>query len=58
MLCTNLQLQVQQVVASELGVDMDMIKIKPAMNVTSPNATVTGGSFGSELNCAVSILKI
>eukprot|EP00088_Acartia_fossae_P062944 TRINITY_DN763_c0_g1_i1.p1 TRINITY_DN763_c0_g1~~TRINITY_DN763_c0_g1_i1.p1 ORF type:complete len:254 (+),score=89.87 TRINITY_DN763_c0_g1_i1:1-762(+) len=34
---------------------MDMIKIKPAMNVTSPNATVTGGSFGSELNCAAAI---
>ena len=46
--------QVHQVIASELGVDMSLIKIKSALNIASPNATVTGGSFGSELNCAVS----
>lgn len=47
--------KVHQVVASKLGVDMNIIKIKSAMNIVSPNATVTGGSFGSELNCAAAI---
>ena len=47
----------QQVIANELGVDINIIKMKSAMNVISPNATVTGGSFGSELNCAVSIFS-
>ena len=43
-----------QVVAKELGVDMSIIKIKPTMNVTNPNGITTGGSIGSEMNCAVS----
>merc|ERR1719444_152033 len=47
--------KVQQVIANELGVDINIIKMKSAMNVISPNATVTGGSFGSELNCAAAI---
>lgn len=41
-------------VAKELGVDMSIIKIKPTMNVTNPNGSTTGGSVGSEMNCAVS----
>ena len=44
-----------QVVAKELGVDMSIIKIKPTMNVTNPNGSTTGGSVGSEMNCAVRI---
>jgi len=51
----GLNTKVHQVIASELGVDMSLIKIKSALNIASPNATVTGGSFGSELNCAAAI---
>ena len=49
-------MQVHQVVARELGVEMKMIKIKPTANITNPNGSITGGSFGSELNCAVSYI--
>jgi len=47
-------LQVQQVVAKELGVEMNLIKIKPAISNINPNGFVTGGSWGSELSCEVS----
>ena len=46
-------IQVQQVVAKQLGVDMDIIKIKPSTNFVSPNMSPTGGSAGSEMSCAV-----
>merc|ERR1719239_909632 len=47
--------KVAQVVAKELGVPMDMIRIKPTDNVSNPNATGTFGSMGSEGNVAASI---
>ncbi len=43
--------KVQQTVAQTLGVPMDMIIIKPADNVISPNNIVTGGSTTSEMTC-------
>ena len=47
--------KVQQVVAKQLGIDMSMVKIKPTANITNPNGTVTGGSVGSEINCAAAL---
>ena len=47
--------KVRQVVADKLGIDMALIKIKPVANLTNPNAFTTGGSMGSELNCAAAI---
>merc|ERR1719204_410646 len=44
--------KVAQVVARELGVPMDIIRIKPRDNVSNPNATGTFGSMGSEGNVA------
>ena len=41
-------------VAKELGVEMNLIKIKPAISNINPNGFVTGGSWGSELSCEVS----
>ena len=43
-------------VAKELGVEMNLIKIKPAISNINPNGFVTGGSWGSELSCAVSFV--
>lgn len=51
----GLNTKVHQVVAKELGVDMSLIKIKAATLVAGPNDIVTGGSFGSELNCAAAV---
>jgi xanthine dehydrogenase/oxidase len=45
--------KVAQTVAKELGVSMDIIVVKPADNVISPNNCVTGGSTTSELTCHV-----
>ncbi len=45
--------KVAQVVAKELGISMDMIKVKPANNHMGPNDCVTGGSFGSEICASV-----
>ena len=47
--------KVQQVVAKYLGVDMSMVKIKPVANITNPNGSTTGGSFGSEINCLAAL---
>jgi len=47
--------KVAQVVARELGVPMDIIRIKPTDNVSNPNATGTFGSMGSEGNVAAAI---
>ena len=46
--------KVCQVVARELGVAMDMVRVKVTNNLTNPNGSVTGGSMGSECNCSVS----
>jgi xanthine dehydrogenase molybdopterin-binding subunit B len=46
--------QVAQVVAKELGISMDLIKLKASTALTSPNNSTTGGSMGSEMNCYVS----
>ncbi|XP_044731803.1 indole-3-acetaldehyde oxidase-like [Chrysoperla carnea] len=43
--------KVQQVAAHVLGIDMDMVQIKPANTLTAPNNFVTGGSVGSESVC-------
>ena len=45
--------KVAQVVAKELGVDMDMIRVKPSNNFANVNGSVTGGGMGSECNCSV-----
>ena len=47
--------KVAQVVAKELGIPMDMVCVKRANNMTSPNATATDGSTGSEGVCSVRI---
>jgi hypothetical protein len=49
---------VAQVVARELGISMDLIKLKASSAITSPNNTTTGGSMGSEMNCFVSFSRI
>ena len=46
--------KVCQVVARELGIPMDLIRIKPTNNFTNVNGSVTGGSMGSECCCSVS----
>lgn len=49
--------KVAQVVASTLGVSLDMVKIQPSSTVSSPNTSITAGSIGSELTCYVSYLS-
>jgi xanthine dehydrogenase molybdopterin-binding subunit B len=49
---------VAQVVARELGISMELIKLKASSAITSPNNTTTGGSMGSEMNCFVSFSRI
>ena len=44
--------------ARELGVDLSLVSIKPTNVLTNANGSVTGGSFGSELNCYVSCISI
>jgi hypothetical protein len=45
-------------VARELGISMELIKLKASSAITSPNNTTTGGSMGSEMNCFVSFYRI
>ena len=45
--------KVAQVVASELGVDLDKVRVKPSNNFANVNGSVTGGGMGSECNCSV-----
>ena len=47
--------KVAQVVARELGVSMDVIKIKPTNNLINPNSSFTAGSMGSEGNVAAAV---
>ena len=46
-------IQVAQVVAYELGVDMKYIVIQPVKSITNANARGTNGSITSELVCLV-----
>ena len=50
--------KVCQVIARELGVPMELIRIKPTNNFTAANSSVTGGSMGSECCCSVRIFYI
>jgi len=52
----GLNTKVAQVVAAELGITLDMVKVKPACNVVGANNSVTGGSMGSE--CCASVRTI
>ena len=45
--------KVCQVIARELGVPMELIRVKPTNNFTGANSSVTGGSMGSECCCSV-----
>lgn len=47
-------LQVTQVVARELGIDLNLVSIQPTQAICSANSSATGGSVGSELVCMVS----
>ncbi|KAK0168931.1 hypothetical protein PV327_002687 [Microctonus hyperodae] len=48
--------KVAQVAAHTLGIDLDMINVKPSNNMAAPNNSVTGGSLTSE-SCAHATLK-
>lgn len=54
---SGLNTKVAQVVAKELGISVDMIKIKPTDNFVGPNNSVTGGSMGSECCASVSVTQ-
>ncbi|KAK2583672.1 hypothetical protein KPH14_009602 [Odynerus spinipes] len=43
--------KISQVAAHTLGVDLDLVKVRPSDNFTAPNNSVTGGSISSE-SCA------
>lgn len=45
--------KVAQVVAKELEIPVDMIRIRPTNDLVGPNNSVTGGSMGSECCCSV-----
>ena len=47
--------KVAQVVAYELGIEVEDVKIKPVTATTNPNGATTGGSAGSECNCVAAI---
>lgn len=44
----NYMLQVAQVCAYILGIDLHLVQVKPTTNLTSPNNNGTGGSVTSE----------
>lgn len=50
--------KVAQVIAKELDVPLDIIRIKSTSNLIGPNNSVTGGSMGSECCASVSILVL
>lgn len=37
-----------QIAAYTLGIDLDMVSIKPSNSLTSPNSDQTGGSLNSD----------
>ena len=48
--------KVAQTVAKELGIGMDMIRVKASNNNAAPNNSITGGSTGSESCCRAALL--
>ena len=54
MFLIGINTKVKQTVAKTLGVPLDLVIVKPANVLTSPNNCVTGGSTTSELTCNVS----
>ncbi|XP_044006015.1 xanthine dehydrogenase/oxidase-like [Aphidius gifuensis] len=48
--------KVAQVAAYTLGIDLDMVNVKPTNNMTSPNNSVTGGSITSESSCHATMI--
>ena len=53
----GLNTKVAQTVAKELGISLDMIKVKATNNLVGPNNSTTGGSMGSEC-CSSVRLKL
>lgn len=51
----GLNTKVAQVAAHTLGIPMELIKIKPALNSVVPNAICSGGSSASDISSYVSI---
>ena len=39
--------------AKVLGIPLELISVKPNMNVINPNGDATGGSVGSDMNSMV-----
>ncbi|KNC55293.1 aldehyde oxidase [Thecamonas trahens ATCC 50062] len=52
----GLNVKVAAVVALELGIPMDLIKVLPASTSGTPNTGVTGGSIGSGECCAAALI--
>lgn len=50
-------LQVAQVCAYVLGVDVSDVVVKPTLSLTAPNTAPTGGSGGSESAVYVSAIR-
>lgn len=48
--------KIAQTAAHTLGIDLDMVSVKPSNNFTAPNNMVTGGSITSE-SCAYATVK-
>jgi xanthine dehydrogenase/oxidase len=53
----SLTLQVAQAVAFTLGIDLELVSVKPSNNLTAPNNTFTGSSITSELCAYVCIIN-
>lgn len=54
----RLSFQVAQVVAYELGIEMEYIAVQPNVSFTDANGTSTGGSVTSEVTCLVSFIEL
>ncbi|XP_037080201.1 xanthine dehydrogenase/oxidase-like [Pollicipes pollicipes] len=52
----GLNTKVAQVCAKVLGIPMELISVKPNMNVVNPNGSATGGSLGSDM-CSMAAKK-
>lgn len=50
----GLNTKAAQVCAYKLGIDINMVKIKPTSVLTAPNNLASGGSLSSESICQVS----
>jgi xanthine dehydrogenase/oxidase len=49
--------KVAQIAAYTLGLDLEMISVKPSISLTTPNSTVTGGSMTSDTCGYVSSIR-